>query len=189
MDAAGFIIGVPGLLTACLDLLERVDAYKDFDVESRNNMALLEAQRARLKLWGDKMGIRNGDLLGCHDPRLDSPDISLVIRRLLDNAIELFEATETTGSRFRQHTGEDSNAINEFEDPKVKRPLKRTGSIPVKHRLQWALRSRGRFTNQVNSLSKIVDALYSLVPLDQPVTVSSAKPVNERMLPAKGRLR
>ena len=170
MEAAGLAVGIASLFTACLEVLERVDAYKDFDVESHHALALFDAGKARLQRWGAEMDISGGRLKDPHDPRLDNPEINLVIRKLLDNAIEIFAEAESTRSRLHNSTeGEPKGPLDLQGDPKAQ-PLKRTksyGPSLVKDRLRWALRSRGRFINHVDMLNKVVDSLHSLVPLDQ----------------------
>ena len=43
MEFAGLAIAIPGLLTSCLELIERVDSYKSFDVHSSQLVARLDA--------------------------------------------------------------------------------------------------------------------------------------------------
>ena len=60
MEAAGRGIGVAGLVglfNTCVDIIERVDSYKDVGGESRSLLARFEADRVRLRRWGQIVGL------------------------------------------------------------------------------------------------------------------------------------
>jgi hypothetical protein len=110
MEVAGLSIGVIGLVGVfgvCMDVIGRIDAYKDFGVEFRGAIARFEADKIRLQKWADEVGIQDATSL---DPRLKDPEIELGVKTLLISALEIFEATELTHSKIRSKTGE-------FHDP------------------------------------------------------------------------
>ncbi|KAJ5769021.1 hypothetical protein N7520_003580 [Penicillium odoratum] len=53
------IIGLAGLFSTCLDVLEKVDSWKDFGSDSRSLSAQLKAHRLRLERWDKAVGLEN----------------------------------------------------------------------------------------------------------------------------------
>ena len=53
---AGFA-GLAGLFTTCLDIIDRVDSYKDFGIESRSIIAQFEVDKPLFKKWATDVGI------------------------------------------------------------------------------------------------------------------------------------
>jgi Prion-inhibition and propagation len=83
MENAGLAIGVPGLLTSCLELTERVEFYKSFEVHSRKLVARFEASKLRLREWASSVGISDDKLPDGNRTRLDHPEVASVVRTIL----------------------------------------------------------------------------------------------------------
>src|SRR5437762_8290269 len=56
------IVGLAGLFSLCLDVIEKVEKYKDFGTDSRTLIAQFEADKLRFKRWGEKVGFKNQKL-------------------------------------------------------------------------------------------------------------------------------
>ncbi|KAI1300647.1 prion-inhibition and propagation, helo domain-containing protein [Xylaria venustula] len=88
MEPAGLAVGVAGLIgifTACLDIVERWDSYKDFGVESGSLIARFQADKVRFRQWGQRVGIyteKHGD--GYHKA-LDDPLIRPAVDQILQS--------------------------------------------------------------------------------------------------------
>ncbi|KAI1264016.1 hypothetical protein F5Y18DRAFT_392257 [Xylariaceae sp. FL1019] len=83
------IIGLAGLFSTCLDVVERWDSYKDFGVESEALVARFEADRALFRRWGQSIGIDRGTQGHGHHEALDDP--------LFDwQSIRFYEASSTS---------------------------------------------------------------------------------------------
>ena len=167
MEAVGLAVGIPGLFSACMDTLERIEAYKDFGIESRQLVAQFEAEKLRLKKWAIGVGISDGKWTDTFDPRLKDHDVELVVKRILSSACEIFDAAERTRSRLRvgaEETDKPFPDIPGFSFETSKNKEKASTPISIRGGLGWAFKRRGKFTHQVDQLRQLIDLLYSLVP-------------------------
>lgn len=168
MEITGLAVGIPGLFSACMDTLERIEAYKDFGIESRQLIAQFEAEKLRLKKWAIGVGISNGKWTEMHDPRLKERDIELVVKRILSSACEIFDAAERTRSQLRIDAEETNKTLPDIPGFSIEMTKnKEKSSVPMSIRggLGWAFKRRGKFTNQIDQFRQLVDLLYSLVPI------------------------
>ena len=168
MEVTGLAVGIPGLFSACMDILERIEAYKDFGIESRQLIAQFEAEKLRLKKWANGVGISDGRWAEVYDSRLQDHDLQLAVKRILRSASEIFDATEHTRSRLRVDA-EDTNKsfpdIPGFSMKTTKNKEKAPIPISIRGGLGWAFKRKGKFSNQVDMFRQLVDLLYSLVPI------------------------
>jgi ankyrin repeat protein len=185
MEAAGLAIGVIGLVGifgACMDVVDRIDAYKDFGVEFRGAIARFEADKIRLQKWAAEVGIQDVKPL---DPRLKDPEIELGVKTLLISALEIFEAAELTHSKMRGKAGEYHDPFSSISGSSIaKAKLKRVPTDSKRDRkdlncllgdlianlclegVGWALNRKGKLTESVENFNKIIDAIYGLVPVE-----------------------
>jgi len=160
MEAVGLSVGIAGLFSACMDLVERIDAYKDFGIESRSMISRFEADKIRFKRWGSNVGINNGKWKGTHDPQLDDSEFELVIKRILNSTLETLKAADFTRSQLRNN-GDSPLAISgELAKTKTKSPPSKS----IRGGFDWAFKRRYKFANQIDSFNKLVEALYNVIP-------------------------
>jgi hypothetical protein len=167
MEIAGLAIGIPSIFSTCMDILDRVEAYKEFGIESRHAIAQFEAEKLRLRNWASGVGIADGKWKEVYDPRLEDRDLELAVKKILASACEVFEAAERTRSRLHERSDgrDDLQGETSREDLESKQNNIQA-SESIRGRLGWAFKRRGRFTNQVDMFAKIVDTLYNLLPPD-----------------------
>lgn len=108
MEAAGLGIGVAGLVglfNTCVDIIERVDSYKDVGGESRGEsrslLARFEADRVRLRQWGQIVGLDK------HQPddhdnyqhykALEDPAVRIAVRQILQSIKDIEGGREIDG--------------------------------------------------------------------------------------------
>ena len=170
MEIAGLAVGIPGLLTSCLELVERVDYYRTFGVHSRQLVARCETSKLRLREWANCVGISDDKLSDGHHPRLDHPEIASVVKMILLSLCDVFQESEHTRTRLRLQP-EQANPVsqhwpilrrNEIHEKKVGLNLSSARSG-----IAWAVKFRSQFTNQVEMFEVLVDRLYDLVPPDR----------------------
>jgi ankyrin repeat protein len=168
MELAGLFVGVGGLVgvcTACLDVIERVDAYKEFGIEAHNIIARFQADKVRLRRWATELGISDGTSKESLDPRLQDPITETAVIELLDSARELFDATEIIRSKLRTNSLKSNGPF--LSIPGALTTITKSGNSPstsVRGGLGWAIRRRGKFTNHAGMFSETVDLLYNFVP-------------------------
>lgn len=168
MEIIGLAVGIPGLFSACMDILERVEAYKDYGIESRQLIAQFEAEKLRLKKWAIGVGISDGKWTEVYDSRLQDHELELAVKRILRSASEIFDATERTRSQLRVDAEETNKSFPDISGLSVKTTKnKDKAPIPISIRggLGWAFKRKGRFTTQIDTFRQLVVLLYSLVPL------------------------
>jgi hypothetical protein len=167
MEIAGLAVAVPGLLTSCLDLIERVDSYKSFDIHSRQLVARCEASKLRLREWASSVGVSDDKLSDEHHTRLDHPEVASVVRTILLSLCEVFQTSEHTRTRLRLQP-EQPNSVsspwpvltcNNLDKKKAGRNVS-----SAKSGIAWAVKFRSQFTNQVEMFEVLVDKLYDIVP-------------------------
>ncbi|KAJ5623014.1 hypothetical protein N7490_011619 [Penicillium lividum] len=163
MEPVGFavgIIGLAGLFSTCLDVLDKVDSWKDFGIDSRNLSAQFKAHKLRLERWGKAVGFENGGVSDVHDKTLDDPHILSAVKDLLTVVKDVC------------HIEDDVFSPSEFTpDMTGKHVLPRRhtrldmGKGPKMQKLNWALRDKAKRVTQVGNFAALVDILYSLVPV------------------------
>jgi Prion-inhibition and propagation len=86
------IVGLAGLYNTCLDVIDKVDSYKDFDVESRS----IIAYRLLFQKWGKNVGIDKPVLADKHHANLDDPQIVSSVEKILSSIQELDLSADNT---------------------------------------------------------------------------------------------
>ncbi|KAG4274426.1 hypothetical protein FPRO04_09384 [Fusarium proliferatum] len=158
MEPVGLAVGLVGLFSTCMDVMQRVDSYRTADRDSRQLDAQLNATMHLFERWGDGVGISKGKLSDTHHPDLDNPRTYAVVQGLL-NSIKDFSTTS-----------------NEPTSPKG---LQKAPSFPVSGDLSshgpkasrwqktaWALRGKLKHTGRVQALAGLVSDLYNVVSPD-----------------------
>ncbi|SPO00191.1 related to ankyrin [Cephalotrichum gorgonifer] len=153
------ILGLAGLFSSCLDAAERFESWKNFGDESRFLGNHFEAEKLRLKRWGEAVGFDKGVLLPDHHEALDDPRVE---------------------SRIREHLSIIENTCNGEDDaapsaadistsrglPRSVQPHPGTPSESKRQRVKWAIRDKAKCTAQVHTFGLLVQDLHNLVPPD-----------------------
>lgn len=58
MEIAGLAVGLASLYCACIEAVNRVESYKNFEAETQQLSAQFKADKAILQRWANKVGIR-----------------------------------------------------------------------------------------------------------------------------------
>ncbi len=73
------IVGLAGLFSVCLDVIDKVDSYKDYGVESRSIIAQFDADKHLFTKWAQDVGIDKDKLKNSHHGLLDNPKTNLIV--------------------------------------------------------------------------------------------------------------
>ncbi|KAJ6000377.1 hypothetical protein N7481_000786 [Penicillium waksmanii] len=65
------LIGLAGLFNTRLELVDKIDSWKDFGNESRSLVAQFETHKIHLERWGQAAGFEHGHLSSYHHKLLD----------------------------------------------------------------------------------------------------------------------
>ena len=160
-------VDIPDLFGACIDILERADAYKEFGVESRSMIARFDADKLRFRRWANEVGIFDGKCKETHDHWLNDRELESAVKRILISTCEIFDAAKLTHSKLRNDCGENDGPLPAIpgvsrETTKIK--TKSSPSTSIRGGIDWDYKRRGMFTNHIDMFSKVVEMLYNLIP-------------------------
>lgn len=165
MEAAGLgigIAGLAGLFSACLDIIEKVDSYKDFGFESDYLFARFDADRVRFRKWGENVGINQEEH---HHSSLDDPAVRPAVDKILQSIRNIDGGTEDTIPT--------NNGMASMLPQSQKRMQFEIfqGETSRRHKFRWTLRGKARFITIVEAFDSLVQKLHDLVPTSQTTAV------------------
>ena len=171
MEPIGLAVGVvslAGLFSVCLDVIDKVDSYKEFGVESRSIIAQFEADKHLFVKWAQDVGIDKDKLNNSWHSSLDNPETNLIVQKVLSSIQEIFSKTENMVSNLQPvvESGPTSfpGGVNFLNTRKQSQNPE--GAIRKRGRIGWSLRSKTKFIYQVQQFGALVQRLHSLVPPD-----------------------
>jgi hypothetical protein len=166
MEAAGLGIGIAslaGIFSTCLDVVERIDSYKDFGVDSRALISQFNADRLLFQQWGEAVGFDKNILKNVHHQNLDNPATFAAVQNLLVSINEIaggppnISASLGSGSGFISSRPQ-TNIHQRLSFQKFREPSSR------RTKAEWALRDKARFVALLQRFETLVDRLRVLVP-------------------------
>lgn len=160
------IVGLAGLFSVCLDVIDKVDSYKDFGVESRSIVAQFEADKYLFTKWAQDVGLDKEQLEGKFNNSLDNPKTCFIVHNILSSIQEIFSKTEGIVSNLQSvvEAGPKSFPDGIFVLNGRKTRQDREGAISKRGRIGWSFRNKAKFIFQVQQFEALVQRLNSLVP-------------------------
>ncbi|KAL7909517.1 ankyrin repeat-containing domain protein [Trichoderma velutinum] len=168
MNPINFTLGairLPGLFSTCLDLIERIDDYRHFKADERALAIQFSSHRLRLKKWGNCLGLDQEAAELCqerHEALADSETLQTV-HHIIDIAQDILSVRQGLPA---QNFGSPSDVQTGPLFAGDLAEQSRTGRVSRKAKFMWALKGKGRREDQVELLGKLVQHLYTLVPLE-----------------------
>lgn len=166
MEIAGLgvgIAGLSGLFSACLDVVERIDSYKSFDVDSRAIISQFDADKLLFKQWGKAVGFDGESLGNSHHENLDDAETLLAVRKTFAVIQDII--TDFVEEPSSQRNGSDSmSSVRPPNDSRRIRLQKFQGVPSYKTKLEWTLRHKTRFLVLSQQFGSLVGSLRALVP-------------------------
>lgn len=165
MDPVSFavgIIGLAGLFSTCLDVVERFDSFKEFGIESRSISAQFEAQKLRLQRWGQAVGLQGDILMEKHSKLLDDPRTYSIVEKLLS----AIQGVCTHADDLSLAPISPIEHRQSFRDHLWPRQVRSAAPHESKReKISWALRKKAKKMAQVGQFCSLVDNLHNLVPV------------------------
>ncbi|KAM0646804.1 hypothetical protein ACHAO3_008397 [Verticillium nonalfalfae] len=156
MEPAGLgvgIVGLAGLLSSSLDILDKVKTYQSFVADSDVLNAQFEAWQLLFERWDHSVG----------DTGLLSAETRTVVEDIRSLALKILDANNASQTG-RRKGGLPNNATLGA----VNQPRTRDGAAVSRRRqVAWALWGKGDRTGQVTQLADLVQRLHDLVPPDR----------------------
>lgn len=166
MEIAGLgvgVVGLAGLFSACLEVVERIDSYKNFDLDSRALISQFDADKLLFKQWGEAVGFDGESLGNNHHENLNDTETLLAIRKIF--AIIQDITTDFEDGTSGQWNGSDS--MSSGSKPNNSRGIrlqKFRGVASHKTKIEWTLRHKARFLALSQQFGSLVGSLRALVP-------------------------
>jgi len=95
----GTVVGfarLASLFSTCLDVIDKVDSYRDYAFESQSIVAQFEANKLLFQKWAQNVGIDTRKSKDTHHRDLDNPKTGLMVERILLSIQEIFSKTKGT---------------------------------------------------------------------------------------------
>lgn len=188
MEPAGLAVGalgLVGLFSSCLEVVEKVDSYRDFNQDSRSLSAQFDAEKIRFQRWGRAVGLEQGKLSDDHHAALkDAQTLSMtkellfLIQEILGDTDAISKPSVLVAAKSAKNTFFSKNHVQPYRD---------ISTESKKRKVAWSLRGKGRRTAQVERFGDFVQCLHNLVPPDDakgntPGTCSTRKFTKEHLL-------
>jgi hypothetical protein len=173
--AAG-VVGLAGLFSVCLDVIDKVDSYKDFVMDSRSIIAQFEADKFLFTKWAKGVGIYKDAPEDSYHSDLDNPEIKLRVQWILSGIQGIFKKTDRTALNLISMVETSPNSFPDgiaFSNTRNK-PHKLEEDVSKRSRIGWSFRTIAPFTAQVQQFGTLVQRLQSLVSADGSTRLISA---------------
>ncbi|KAH8592643.1 prion-inhibition and propagation-domain-containing protein, partial [Bisporella sp. PMI_857] len=168
--AAG-LTGLAGLFSVCLDVIDKVDSYKDFGFESRLIIAQFEADKLLFTQWAQTVGISEDNHRNNCSNFIINTEMIEVVRNILFSIQEIFSKTSSTMLNLQSVVDAGPKSLPDrvlflrgIKDNKVAQSSE--GALSKRSRIAWSLRSKEKLINQVQQFGALVEKLHRLVPLE-----------------------
>jgi hypothetical protein len=155
MEVIGFVsglAGLAGLFTTCMDVLDKVDAYKNFGSESRYLVDQFDADKLLLQQWATNIGLESK----LPDPGkqeirpaslFEDEEILSCIKRVLADIVGIFEEMEA---------GIDKLHLS------GRFGLEHPPPPGMRKKIGWALTGKLKFVHQIQQFEALLSRLYGL---------------------------
>ena len=160
------IVGLSGLFSTCLDVIERIESYKDFGIESRSISTRFEADKLLFQRWAQKIGISDGRLKEDHHKGLDDPETALMVEKLLLSIQEIFSVADASFSKLH-HSPQSDRDFLRGHSQHYNNQHYNNQPTSKRSRIGWVLKGKAKFISQVEQFGALVERLHSLVPLEE----------------------
>lgn len=166
MEIAGLgvgIAGLTGLFSACLDVVEHIDSYKNFDMDSRAIISQFDADKLLFKQWGKAVGFDGERLGNNHHENLNDMETLSAVRKIF--AIIQDITTDFLEGPSSQRNGSDSMSFGSKPNDSRRIRLHKFGGVASqKTKMEWTLRHKARFLALSQQFGSLVGSLRALVP-------------------------
>ena len=165
MEVVGLAVGIASLYKAAVDILNCLDAYQNFGIESQASLLHFEGAQIRLEDWASRVGIRAGKLADPYDSRLDDPRRASIIKDALVCLEKVFNKVDYTTSSIKPLTRQRSAGTNSWapshDEPRSKNDPRQ--HLSKRSRIAWAAGGREKLNKDVVLFEGVVNVLYHVV--------------------------
>lgn len=163
MEGVGLAVGLVGLFSTCLEALDKVDSWRNYEYESGSLDAQFRVQKILFQRWGEAVGLGTKDIDGKEKEISSDPDACEIVKKLLQS-IKQIESWGDSTSPLPMHEAEKSRVRGRvlLSDSRLNTFFRST-----KKKFGWSLRGKDKRKFQVEQLSALVSALANLIPIPE----------------------
>lgn len=167
--AVGTAIGVAGLYSVCMHIMEQALDGKALGKDSEKLFSLLQVEQLLFKRWGERAGIHDSSKQHrCLD---DTTDEYLVIRSILQNIEIIWSDGDTLSGKYGIEPADVSG------DGGVRRAAdRRQKQTSIKGKFFWAIKDKKKFEHLVSDVGAFVQKLFMILDLDLEVGDTTEMP-------------
>lgn len=118
------ITGLAGIVSTCLDVVERIDSYRDFSVDSRAIISQFDADILLFKQWGKTVGFDGQRLEDDHHEKLNDVETFSAVQSIFA-IIQYIANGLNEGSSSHQYGPESTSSQGKFNDSRSFEGLRR----------------------------------------------------------------
>lgn len=158
-------LGVVGLYSTSLQILNQIDSARNLEKSANPLHARLTVTTHLLRIWGDKNGIKDDALLNPHHPAFDDPSARHAIYSLLASIENMMADKKRLSDGYGMTVNPPiSNQPVTMGVIKAQMAQMSLNSQPTswKIRAKWAVVDEAKFSRLIGELEGIVDRLYKL---------------------------
>jgi len=178
LEIPGFLIGVAGLFSSCVDAFAYFKLAQRAGKEIEVGLLKLDIEKTRLLIWADNVG-----MFSVNPPNLRLLDehVAELVERILSQIKSLLTDSEKLRTLYGVRTQDSDNprtkAVDYVSSKSLAafrtsasrfwtRNISKVGATTQDSKLsgiRWAIYEREKFQALINDLSQLVDSLYELV--------------------------
>lgn len=157
------IVGLAGLFTSCLEVINKVQLYRTFSTDSQDLNAQLTGHKLRFQRWGQHAGFdQQGQLRVDHHQALNDDNVVQAVEGLLRIITRIFQEEDARANKLlggaKQYPGASSVLAG---------ALSASSGQSKWEKMSWAIRGKTGRSEQVLLFGNVVQQLHDLIPVDQ----------------------
>lgn len=153
--AVGTVIGVVGLYSTCLQLMEQVETARGFTKDSEKLRVMFETEKLLYKKWGEKVGIGKPQHHRCLD---DPSDEYEVVRDVLENLKLIWTDSDTLSTKYGLKVSVPPGPGNMVV-------IRSQHELSFRRKFVWASKDKKKFESLLGDVGAFIQKLYDLVAL------------------------
>ena len=166
MEVVGLVVGVASLASlyrTCLDAVDRVDAYRKYEAESKELWSLFDANKVIFRDWAGRVGLSSEGLQDPHDSRLDDEEMAKAVCGVLYVIQSILDKADHLSPRDSKGKQGARSFLSKQVDPKTL-ATDATQSSRRRDKFLWSIHDKGILTEQVEKFGECIGKLVLLLP-------------------------
>lgn len=181
MESFGLTLSIAGLFTTCITCFEVFQRAKDYDEDVEILLTKLDLEKARLLIWGNKVGILKETLNEGRSPELENITTANFVKISLDSIQSLFSRSEKLQNKYGLREGDldtsqpsqpigllSSTSMAEYNPLNMRfwvRHASKRDRFIFLSKTKWAIYEKAKFEGLITTLKGFIDSLYEQVPV------------------------